>query len=312
MKSPLLLLIALLATLVPFVSQAQDDSAAPQSYVDEEAEAQAQWDAFMDSLAWQAEGDGNLNEWATIDIPEGFSYLNGEDASRLMQAYGNLPSEYEGLVATNDLNWLVLFQFDPSGYVRDDEKDELDADALMDQMLENQRLGNQYREEQGLEPMYIDGWAMEPRYNERTNNLEWGLLLHSGNSTEQFVNYETKLLGREGVMEVTLICDMADLQTILPTYQDLLLGHQYKEGKSYAEYRQGDKVAEYGLTALIAGGAIYGAAKLGLVGTILAFGKKFLKLIIIGLVAIGAAFKKFFSRLTGREVREESPDQSAQ
>ncbi|EDY82875.1 hypothetical protein VDG1235_2498 [Verrucomicrobiia bacterium DG1235] len=284
---------------------AQDEGAA---LSDEEAQAaaQAQWDAFMDSLAWQTEGVGDLKEWATIDIPYGYRYLNGEDAAKLMQAYGNLPSTYEGLIATDDLSWLVLFEFDPMGYVQDDEKDELDADKLLASMKESQEEGNRYRRDQGLEPMYLDGWAMEPRYNERTNNLEWGLLLRTGNSG-QFVNYQTKLLGREGVMEVTLICDLDKMDYVLPTYQDLLLGHVYKEGKSYAEYRQGDKIAEYGLTALIAGGAIYGAAKLGFLGPVIIFFKKFFKFIIIGLVAIGAALKKFFSRMAGREIREEPP-----
>lgn len=295
-----------LATLLSLVFagalSAQDEAAA----ADAQAEAQAQFDAFINSLAWQTDGLGELKEWSTIEIPNGYRYLNGKDTDTLMQAWGNLPSEYEGMVATDDLGWLVLFQFDPSGYVKDDEKDELDPDALLEQMMENQARGNEYRREQGLQPMYIDGWAMEPRYNERTNNLEWGLLLRSGNDPKQFVNYETKLLGRDGVMEVTLICDLENMQMILPTYQDLLLGHLYKDGKSYADYKQGDKIAEYGLTALIAGGAVYGAAKLGLLGSIMAFGKKFLKFIIIGLVAIGAAIKKFFSRMAGREIKEDT------
>lgn len=307
--NPKTLLAALLAfTLCLTNLAAQEDAAAN---ADQQAEAQAQWDAFLDSLGWVTDGAGELNEWASIDIPYGYRYLNGEDASKLMQAYGNLPADYEGMIATDDLGWLVLFQFDPTGYVKDDEKDELNADKLLAQMKERQEAGNQYRREQGLEPMYIDGWAMEPRYNERTNNLEWGLLLRSGDNPNQFVNYETKLLGREGVMEVTLICDVQDMDMILPTYQDLLLGHQYKEGKSYAEYREGDKIAEYGLTALIAGGALYGAAKLGFLGTILAFGKKFLKFIIIGLVAVGAGIKKFFDRMSGREVREDPTDGNA-
>ncbi len=309
MKSKILLFTLPLLALLSSPAIAQDESAPTEEQA--QADAQAQWDAFMQSLAWKDQGSGDLKEWATIEIPDGFRYLNGEDASRLMQAYGNLPSEYEGLIATNDLDWLVLFQFDPTGYVKDDEKDELDADKLLEQMKETQIAGNQYRSEQGLQPMYIDGWAMEPRYNEYTNNLEWGLLLRSGDNPNQFVNYETKLLGREGVMEVTLICDIEDMQMILPNYQELLLGHHYKEGKSYAEYRQGDKVAEYGLTALIAGGAIYGAAKLGFLGTILAFGKKFLKFIVIGLVAIGTALKKFFARLTGKDIVDEPKDTPA-
>ena len=102
------------------------------------------------------------------------------------------------------------------------------------------------------------------------------------------MNYLTKLLGRDGIMNVTLVCDPEDLDSILPSYQDLLVGHSYKSGKSYAEYRDGDKIASYGLTALIAGGALYGAAKLGLLGNLILFFKKGFKFIIIGLVAVGA------------------------
>lgn len=301
--NPIRLIPTLLSCLLLAATLNAQDETPP---IDEAtARAQAEFQAFVDGLPWVADGVGDLEQWATIEIPSGYRYLNGIDADKLMQAYGNLPSKYDGMVASHDLDWFVLFQFDPSGYVKDDEKDELDADNLLAQMKENQVASNRYRAERGLEPMYLDGWAMEPRYNERTNNLEWGLLLRSGNSP-QFVNYETKLLGREGVMEVTLVCDLEAMQAILPSYQDLLLGHAYKEGKSYAEYRQGDRIAEYGLSALIAGGALYGAAKLGFLGTIMAFGKKFLKLIVIGLVAIGAALKKFFARLSGREVKEDS------
>lgn len=301
-------LVLALATAAFLASLHAQDETGPIAEADaEQAALEAEWTAFLDSLNWKTEGDGDLNNWATIEIPAGYRYLNGEDASKLMQAYGNLPSEYEGLIATDDLSWLVLFYFEDSGYVKDDDKDQLNAGKLLKTLQEQQVASNEYRRDQGLEEMYLDGWAVEPKYNEMTNNLEWGLLLRSGNSG-QFVNYKTKLLGRNGIMHVTLICDLEQLNTVLPTYQDLLLGHHYNPGKSYAEYKPGDKVAEYGLTALIAGGAIYGAAKLGLLSTILAFGKKFLKLIIAGIVAIGVAIKKFFAHASGRDYKRDDAE----
>ena len=272
-------------------------------------EAQAEFQRFLDSLNWQDQGSGDLKEWATIDIPEGFRFLNGEEADTLLQAFGNLPDDYEGMIAVPNVDWFVLFQFEDSGYVKDDEKDELNADKLLKTLQESDGPTNEYRRQQGIEPLYTEGWAMEPRYNEQTNNLEWGIVLRS-ESGGRSVNYLTKLLGRNGIMNVTLVCDPEDLQGILPTYQNLLLGHQYKAGKSYAEYQQGDKVAAYGLSALIAGGALYGAAKLGLLGNLALFFKKFFKLIIVGLVAVGVAIKKFFSRLAGRDVVEADSNSS--
>ena len=266
-------------------------------------EAQAEYQQFLDSLGWQDEGLGELEEWATIDIPAGFRFLNGADADALLQAFGNLPDDYEGMIAVEDVDWFVLFQFEDSGYVKDDEKDDLAADKLLKSLQESDGPSNEYRRQQGIEPLYTEGWAMEPRYNELTNNLEWGIVLRS-ESGNRSVNYLTKLLGRDGIMNVTLVCDPEDLEYILPTYQELLIGHQYKAGKSYAEYQQGDKVATYGLSALIAGGALYGAAKLGLLGNLILFLKKFFKIVIVGLVAVGLAIKKFFSRLAGRETVE--------
>ncbi len=296
------LLAAALGAFLAFVNlSAQDEG----STLDQQAQAQAQWNAFMDSLGWKTDGSGALKDWATIEIPAGYRFLNGDDAAKLMEAYGNLPSTYDGMIAIDNLDWLVLFEFEKSGYVKDDEKDELNAKKLLATLRDQQEQSNEYRKSQGLEPMFLDGWAIEPKYNETTNNLEWGLLLRSGDSG-QFVNYKTKLLGREGIMNVTLICDYDKLASVLPTYQDLLTGHQYNSGKSYADYRQGDKLSEYGLTALIAGGAIYGAAKLGFLSGIMVFFKKFFKIIIVGILGIGYAIKKFFAKMAGREVREDS------
>ncbi len=292
-KHQALLLLALLPFTLNSIAQ-----------VDESAEAisaeQIEFQNFLASLDWQDTGQGELEDWATIDIPMGFRFLNGEDTDTLLQAFGNLPDTYQGMISVPDVDWFVLFQFEDSGYVKDDEKDELDADKLLEALQSGDEISNEYRKQQGIEALYTEGWAIEPRYNESTNNLEWGIILRS-ESGGKSVNYKTKLLGRNGIMNVTLVCDPAALESILPTYQDILTGHRYKPGKSYAEYRDGDKVASYGLTALIAGGALYGAAKLGILAKLILFFKKGFKLIIIGVIAIGVALKKFFAGLAGRQ-----------
>lgn len=259
---------------------------------------QIKFNQFIESLDWQDSGQGELKEWATIQIPEGFGFLNGADSDKLMQQFGNLPSEYEGMLASNDLNTLILFQFDDSGYVKDDEKDQLDADKMLKDMQAGDAAGNEYRQSEGLDSLHTEGWAVEPNYNEQTNNLEWGIILRSG-SGHKNINYNTKLLGRNGVMHVTLICEPDMLQGLLPSYQEHIQGFAYKTGKTYAEYREGDKVAAYGLTALIAGGALYGAAKMGFLAKFLLFFKKGAKAIIIGIVAVFIGIKKFFSNRLG-------------
>ena len=67
---------------------------------------------------------------------------------------------------------------------------------------------------------------------------------------------------------------------------------QFKPGKTYADYQPGtDKLAEYGLAALIGGIAV---KKLGLLALAAGFFIKFAKLIAVGVVAGGALLRKFF------------------
>lgn len=267
----------------------------------QEVAAQEALDAFLGQFNWQTEGAGELGDWSMVEIPEGFLYLNGAEADTLMQGFGNLPGEYEGMISAKNVEWFVIFQFEETGYVKDDEKDELDAAALLSQLKADEVEVNEYRKENGYSELHTVGWSVEPKYNEMTNNLEWGLLLRSEDGSES-INYKTKLLGRHGIMNVTLVCDPGSLQSILPAYQSILTGHQYQTGESYAEFKQGDKIAEYGLTALIVGGAAYGAAKLGLLGNLVLFFKKGAKLIIAAIVAIGVGIKKFFSKMTGGDL----------
>ncbi|MGZ0655184.1 DUF2167 domain-containing protein [Coraliomargarita sp. W4R53] len=281
-------LISILAsTLGLFAQNAQDE---PELTA---AEEEAAFLEYLSQYHWQAQGSGELGSWATVEIPSGFRFLGGEETDQLMQAFGNLPDVYEGMLGVPNMDWFVLFQFQDTGYVKDDEKDDLNAAKLLRDIQEGDEASNEYRRQNGLEALYTVGWAIKPRYNEQTNNLEWGLLLR-GESGGESVNYNTKLLGRDGIMNVTLVCDPDDLDSILGTYQNLLVGYNYQSGKSYAEFEEGDKIAEYGLTALIAGGALYGAAKLGVLANLVLFFKKGFKFIIAGVVAIGAGIKKFF------------------
>lgn len=106
---------------------------------------------------------------------------------------------------------------------------------------------------------------MPPRYNDTTHNLEWAIKVRSEEGGTS-VNYLTKLLGRKGVMHVTLLVDAEELPATLPAYQKLLSEFTYTAGQSYAEFRQGDKLAQYSLAGLITAGAGVAMVKSGWLG----------------------------------------------
>ncbi|MES2981369.1 MAG: DUF2167 domain-containing protein [Verrucomicrobiota bacterium] len=243
---------------------------------------------FMQSLSWKTEGKGSLGSRAEIAIPEGYRFLGAGDSSKLMKYYGNLSDGSElGFLSPNEMEWFAVFEFDDVGYVKDDEKDKLDADEILKQLQEGQKLANEELTRQGHPTLNVLGWHTPPNYNPETKNLEWAIRLSSSDGG-QVLNYNTKLLGRRGVMEVVLVCSEEQLPTVIPHYQSMLKGFSYKKEESYAAFTKGDKIAEYGLVGLIAGGGLLVAAKAGWLA-------KFGKFIVIGLVAIGAFFKRLIS-----------------
>ena len=194
-----------------------------------------------------------------------------------------------------------MFTYDDTGHINDDEKDELDASGLLESYQEGQTSANEYRQQQGIEPIYVDGWEQAPAYNDQEKLLEWAIKAHSPTSA-RIVNFNSRLLGRTGVMSAVLMYgDDVQLNDIMADYRTVLKSFTFKDGQLYSEYKKGDKLAEYGLAALVAGGGVALAAKSGLLaklGMMLAKGGK---LVIVAVVGIGAAVANFFKRIFGKK-----------
>ncbi len=232
---------------------------------------------------------------STFNVPKDYLFTDGNGARTLLEAMGNIPNGSEqGLLLAPDREWFVVFEFNDDGYVKDDDKDKLDADKMLKAIQEGNEAANAERKRRGIPALHVLGWEQPPRYNDTTHNLEWATRAESEGDLS--VNYNTRLLGRHGVMEVTLVCDPAILAATLPHYQEVLGTFNYRAGETYAEYRQGDKVAQYGLAALVLGGAAAAGAKLGFFAWIAVFLKKAWKLVAIGVAAVAGAIGKLFGR----------------
>jgi len=143
-----------------------------------------------------------------------------------------------------------------------------------------------------------------PHYDPQTNQLEWGVSLHDDATGKKVVNYTTRILGRGGVIAATLITDPQTFDNSLVEFRRSMAGLQYNPNQSYQSFRQGDKVAEYGLAALIVGGVAAAAVKSGLgkgliAGAILMF-KGFFKVIAVGIGAIFIGLYKKIKALFGK------------
>ena len=251
-------------------------------------------------LAWQrGPATGAIGSNATIDIPKDYVFLDMPETSKYVEMTHNIPSGEEQLFSPTSGDWDAYFSFAPEGYVKDNET--LDADALLETIRSNQTEANAERRRRGWAELTITGWHLAPRYNPETRVLEWATTAKAEGSDGASINYNTKVLGRKGVMSVQLVAAPEKFDAALVALRQRLMGFNYKPGDRYADYKPGDHVAEYGLAALVAGGAAAVAAKKGLFGVIAAFLAAAWKFVLMAIAGLGVWLKSLFGKKKGTE-----------
>jgi uncharacterized membrane-anchored protein len=228
---------------------------------------------------------------ATFQVPAGYVFLNPEETAKLETLTHNIGGGTEYFFAPEDLHWWAHFSYSDDGYVKDDEK--IDAAGLLASIKENTEATNKLRRERGWDEMAVLGWQVPPHYDPQTNRLEWAVIGKDLASNTQIVNFNTKILGRGGVTSALLVADPASLAAATDEFKSTLVGFDYVQGQRYAEYKEGDKIAKYGLAALVTGGAAAIAVKTGL-------WKVVVSAVVAGWKFIAAAFVALFGGIMRR------------
>lgn len=240
-----------------------------------------------------------LGGQARLALPAGFAYIPSAQAARLMHAMGNQTDEgFMGVVVGETMKGFMTIRFEKSGYVKDDDARDWDADELLQNLKEGTEAGNEERSRRGIPEFVVAGWVQPPAYEPETHRLVWSAEVRdkvpSQEPSEPGVNYNTYQLGREGYISMNLVTDLANVESQKPIAKQLLDQLQFDEGKRYADFNsETDNVAKYGLAALVGGVA---AKKLGLLATLGIFLAKFWKIAALAVVGFGAAARKWFGR----------------
>ena len=255
--------------------------------------------AYVDSLERQLNYDSGsitLNDLAVVDLPDGFRYLDPAEANRiLVESWNNPPSETLGMIIPRDVNpysfegWGVVVTYEEDGHVADEEAEQIDFQSVMTVMKEDIEEENALRRKEGYEPYNLAGWAEEPHYDPETHKLYWALELEFGesNSAVSTLNYNVRVLGREGVLVLNAVSGMEQLDEVRSHMNEILTSTRFTNGNRYMDYNPSiDRAAAYGIGALIAGKM---AAKTGLFKlamTVLAKGWKYVLLLVAGITAL--------------------------
>lgn len=228
---------------------------------------------------------------ATLKTDSSLAFLDEVNSKKFLELTGNIPESGNFILLSTKHNWWATFSFNPLGYVKDDEK--IDPDTLLKQLKDSDSAANEERKRLGIPPLHTEGWYSPPHYDVESKRLEWGLKLRS--EGQVVLNYTIRLLGRTGVMNATLVSSPETLDADVRTFKAALPGFEFNGGERYAEFKKGDRVAEFGLAALIAGGAAAIATKKGFWAVIVGFlaaAWKFVAVAAVGLLAwIRSIFK---------------------
>lgn len=255
----------------------------------------------------QGPSDINITGQATLKLPANFGFIPAAEAKKLLTAMGNHPSnEIQGMIiptSGDNSNWFVLVSYSPAGYIKDDDAKTWNVDELLTNLRDGTEETNKERKTRGIPEMEIVGWVEKPLYDSTSQRLVWSLASHDkgqASGPDNGINYNTLVLGREGYVSMNLVTGMREVEALKPVAKNLLASMSFDSGKRYADFSPAtDKVAEYGLAALVAGVA---AKKLGLLAVIGVFLAKFAKIIIAAVAVGGGVFgKKWFGRNKGND-----------
>jgi len=285
------LAVAAAALLAATAAQAQGKA---------DAEIEAAFEAAKQT-AVQGPSDVKLADQATLKLPEGFVYVPPAEGQRIMTAMGNrVGAGLLGLVFPGDdpdANWFVVMSYVDSGYIRDDDAKDWDADELLGNLKAGTEEANRDRKARGIPEMEVLGWVEAPRYDAAAHRLVWSAATKDkseAGASPRGVNYNTYALGRQGYISLNLVTDYASIAKEKPIAQRLLGALEFSAGRRYADFDSStDRVAEYGLAALVGGIA---AKKLGLLATLGVLLAKFWKIIAIAGVGLVAGLGKVLGR----------------
>lgn len=204
----------------------------------------------------------SLDGKATLEVPESHSYLDKANTQRSILNSGGKPNgnEIGSLTSNSEFgSWYVVFEYVKTGHIHDDDQN-LSAEELLSSYIrgteeDNRELDPEYR-------TYITGWEIEPAYDSTKHQLVYSLGFKNADQ-QAMVNYNVKLLTREGYITAILVTDTTNFQQSRQAFEETVLNQlSINAGYTYEEYNAStDKTSTIGLNSLLMGGIGYTASQ---------------------------------------------------
>jgi len=235
---------------------------------------------------------------AKLNVPADFKFLDAAQSKYVIHDLWGNPAREDvlGMIFPADggpfadSNFAFVISFEETGYVKDDDADKIDYAEMLSSIQKAEADENKERAKMGYEAIHLIRWAQTPFYDKQHKVLHWAKELKFGTEEGHTLNYDVRVLGRKGILSMNAIASIENLPMVKASIAKVLAIPEFTDGNKYSDFNSNtDKVAEYGIGALVAGGIL---AKTGVLAMI---GKFFLaawKFIVIAVVAAIAGIKK--------------------
>jgi len=263
-----------------------------------EADYQKMIDSVESTLNYQYGKIDLLDGVAKINVPKGYKFLNAEQSKFVLtDLWGNPPNDVEGLLfpehitpLSDNFTYAVEISYSEEGYIEDEDAKDIDYDDLLEEMQNDTNNANKERIKQGYEPINLIGWASKPYYDNASKKLHWAKELKFGTDKINTLNYNIRVLGRKGYLNLNAIGQINILPIFKKDINNILASVEFNKGNTYSDFNPDiDDIAAYGIGGLIAGKVL---AKVGFFALIAKFWK------VIALAVVGA-FSVLKKRLLG-------------
>ncbi len=252
-------------------------------------------DKQLEALDWAAGPVKLTSSNATLTLPPHVFAVHGAGAQKFNKLInGDADPTLEAVAQSNEA--AVYFEYTDSGYVTADDWTSVDPKSMLDGITKNTDDANADRKTAGLPALHTLGWIQEPTFDKKTNTVRWAVSLKSDDNPKPFVNSIALVLGRHGYEEITVAESTTAYKSGTAFLNGIVGGMHFSQGARYRDFISGDKLAGFGIAALVGTAAGATIAKtIGFAGLLLLL-KKFGILLVA--VVVGA-YRWIKSKVSG-------------
>jgi uncharacterized membrane-anchored protein len=261
---------------------------------------------FEKSIPYKT-GKVSLSERVELNLPKGYKFIPKEEAEKILFDHWGNPQQdgIEGMLALDSFKfyssdgWAFVITEDKDGYVKDEDANDINYDDLLKELQDGEKASNEERKKEGYSTASTVGWASKPFYDNANKILHWAKEIAFEGSEKNTLNYDVRILGRNGLLSMNAVGTMDNLAEVKSHIPQIIKMATFKDGHKYSDFdSKTDNVAAYTVGGLVAGKLL---AKAGIFALLL----KNIKLLLIGAVALFSLFKNKIAGLFGSKPKEE-------